>query len=62
MANILQIHQKSFLNNNFFYKTLYSSRNINDYDESFFNHDIKLTEDQKDLCEGNLTFKECASH
>ena len=32
----------------------------NDYDESFFNHDIKLTEDQKDLCEGNLTFKECA--
>jgi hypothetical protein len=22
-----------------FYKTLYSSRNINDYDESFFNHD-----------------------
>jgi hypothetical protein len=43
-----------------FYKTLYSSRNINDYDESFFNHDIKLTEDQKDLCEGNLTFKECA--
>jgi hypothetical protein len=43
-----------------FYKTLYSSRNINDYDKSFFNHDIKLTEDQKDLCEGNLTFKECA--
>ena len=43
-----------------FYKTLYSSRNINDYDESFFNHDIKLTGDQKDLCEGNLTFKECA--
>jgi hypothetical protein len=42
------------------YKTLYSSRNINDYDESFFNHDIKLTEDQKDLCEGNLTLKECA--
>jgi hypothetical protein len=36
------------------------SRNINDYDESFFNHDIKLTENQKDLCEGNLTFKECA--
>lgn len=51
MANILQIDQKSFLNNNFFYKTLCSSRNINDYDESFFNHDIKLTEDQKDLCE-----------
>ena len=43
-----------------FYKTLYSSGNINDYDESFFNHDIKLTEDQKALCEGNLTFMECA--
>ena len=43
-----------------FYKILYSSGNINDYDESFFNHDIKLTEDQKALCEGHLTFKECA--
>jgi hypothetical protein len=29
-------------------------------DESFFNHNIKLTEEQKYLCEGNITFKECA--
>lgn len=25
-----------------------------------FNHNIKLTENQSDLCEVNLTFKECA--
>ena len=27
---------------------------------SVFNHNIKLTEEQKYLCEGNITFKECA--
>ena len=26
----------------------------------FFNHNIKPTEEQKYLCEGNITFKECA--
>ena len=26
----------------------------------WFNYNIKLTEEQKYLCEGNITFKECA--
>ena len=50
--NILQQHD--------FYKTLYSTTNLDCNDESFFNHNIKLTEEQKYLCEGNITFKECA--
>jgi hypothetical protein len=39
---------------------LYSTTNLDCNDESFFNHNIKLTEEQKYLCEGNITFKECA--
>jgi hypothetical protein len=44
------------------YKNLqYIHQNLLDCnDESFFNHNIKLTEEQKYLCEGNITFKECA--
>jgi hypothetical protein len=34
--------------------------NLDCNDESFFYHNIKLTEEQKYLCEGNITFKECA--
>jgi ArsR family metal-binding transcriptional regulator len=30
-----------------FYKTLYSTTNLDCNDESFFNHNIKLTEEQK---------------
>ena len=29
-------------------------------DGRFFEHRIKLTDEQKELCEGNLTFNECA--
>ena len=43
-----------------FFKTLYSSKNLECDDESFFKHNVKLTEDEKDLCEGNISFKECA--
>ena len=39
---------------------MYSTTNLDCNDESFFNHNIKLTEKQKYLCEGNITFKECA--
>ena len=39
---------------------MYSTKNLDCNDESFFNHNIKLTEEQKYLCEGNITFKECA--
>ena len=42
-----------------FYKTLYSGKDLDSDDTSFYNHNIKLTEEQKILCEGNLTFKEC---
>ena len=27
--------------------------------DSFFHHDVRLTDEQRDSCEGNLTFKEC---
>ncbi|XP_071176505.1 uncharacterized protein [Mytilus edulis] len=43
-----------------FYKTLYSSKNLECDDDSFFKHNVKLTEEEKDLCEGNISFKECA--
>jgi hypothetical protein len=38
--NVIHITDPSeiLLEQQHFYKTLYSSRNINDYDESFFNH------------------------
>ena len=51
---------KILLQQHDFYKTLYSTTNLDCNDESFFNHNIKLTEEQKYLCEGNITFKECA--
>ena len=41
-----------------YYKTLYS-RNVLNIDERFFEHRIKLTDEQRELCEGNLTFNEC---
>ena len=50
---------KIFLQQHDFYKTLYSTKNLDCNDESFFNHNIKLQEEQKYLCEGNITFKEC---
>jgi hypothetical protein len=52
---ILKISEASRL----FYKTLYSTTNLDCNDKSFFNHNIKLTEEQKYLCEGNITFKKC---
>lgn len=42
-----------------FYQTLYSKSIFDCNDVSFFNHDIKLTQEQRDLCEGNITYKEC---
>ena len=51
---------KILLQQHDFYKTLYSTTNLDCNAESFFNHNIKLTEEQKYLCEGNITFKECA--
>jgi hypothetical protein len=51
---------KILLQQHEFYKTLYSTTNLDCNDESFLNHNIKLTEEQKYLCEGNITFKECA--
>ena len=39
---------------------MYSKRNVDCEDDSFFNHEVKLTEEQRDFCEGNLTFEECA--
>lgn len=42
-----------------FYKNLYSSKSLFDNDDSFFHHDVRLTDEQRDSCEGNLTFKEC---
>ena len=39
---------------------MYSTKNLDCNDESFFNNNIKLTEEQKYLCECNITFKECA--
>ena len=47
---------KILLQQHDFYKTLYSTTNLDCNDESFFNHNIKLTEEQKYLCEGNITF------
>ena len=57
---IYQDQSKILLQQHDFYKTLYSTTNLDCNDESFFNHNIKLTEEQKSLCEGNITFKECA--
>ena len=50
---------KILLQQHDFYKTLHSTTNLDCNDESFFNHNIKLQEEQKYLCEGNITFKEC---
>ena len=46
-----------------FYKNLYSSRlrENKGNSEIFFQHNVKLTEEQKNLCEGNLSFKECSA-
>lgn len=43
-----------------FYKSLYTTRDIDILDNTFFHHDIKLTDEQRELCEGNLSYKECA--
>ena len=43
-----------------FFENLYSSRNLNCDDNFFFNHNVKLTDEQKNMCEGNITFGECA--
>lgn len=42
-----------------FYKNLYSNRDIDSADDSFFIHNSKLTQEQQDLCEGNLSYEEC---
>ena len=42
-----------------FYKNLYPSKSLFDNDDSFFYHDVRLTDEQRDSCEGDLTFKEC---
>ena len=42
-----------------FYRTLYTSKSFSNDDNHFFNHDIKLSAEQKLLCEGNLSFREC---
>lgn len=46
-----------------FYENLYTSKNQQYRDDlhrnTFFDHDVKLTEEMKQFCEGNLTFKEC---
>jgi hypothetical protein len=42
-----------------FNKNLYSRKSLFDNDDSFFHHDVRLTDEQRDSCEGNLTFKEC---
>ena len=59
-AHHISDQSKIILQQHDFYKTLYSTKNLDCNDESFFNHNIKLTEEQKYLCEGNITFKECA--
>jgi hypothetical protein len=64
--NLQYIHHisdqsKILLQQHNFYKTLYSTTNLDCNDESFFNHNIKLTEEQKYLCEGNITFQEWLS-
>ena len=43
-----------------FYRNLYTSKNVCHNDESFFNHNVKLTDEQKESCEGNITFQECS--
>ena len=43
-----------------FYQKLYSTRSLeNENCEFFFQHDVKLSDEQKNLCEGNLSFREC---
>ena len=42
-----------------FYKKLYSTRKLEINTETFFNHEIHLNDDQKESCEGNLTYSEC---
>lgn len=43
-----------------FYNNLYLSRNTDCGDNSFFDHNVRLTEEQKEFCEGNLTLNECS--
>jgi hypothetical protein len=38
---------------------LYSSNHLCVDDEFFFQHDVKLSDEQKNSLEGNLLFKEC---
>ena len=52
-ASILQEQQS-------FYSNLYSSKNQEYTDQSFFDHNIKLTDEQKNNCEGNLSYEECS--
>lgn len=37
----------------FFYQNLYSERKTDRSAQSFFTHNVKLTKDQHDICEGN---------
>ena len=43
-----------------YYKKLYSSKSCPDINSNmFFQHNVKLTDEQKNSCEGNLSFREC---
>ena len=42
-----------------YYRKLYSSNHLCVDNEFFFQHDVKLSDEQKNSLEGNLSFKEC---
>ena len=42
-----------------FYKNLYGSKHLSSGENMFFDHDVKLNDEQRKSCEGNLSFQEC---
>jgi hypothetical protein len=42
-----------------YYRKLYSSNHLCVDNDFFFQHDVKLSDEQKNSLEGNLSFKEC---
>lgn len=43
-----------------FYAKLYTSKKVETRDQSFFEHSLKLSDEKRDMCEGNFSFDECS--
>ena len=58
-GNHISDHTKILQEQKLFYQKLYSSRGLGCGNNIFFNHEVCLSEEQKNSCEGNLSYEEC---